>query len=307
MRTQALPVSSFELQPPGPISLIERLLYRLGHRQQRQRWHRYLQQRFGQDFCAVDPGPIPPVKLIAKTSAMDQAGLNRQANSDLYFAGGYHIAANWFAILEHFSINPRTIGSILELGCGTARNLRHFRCIEGLRLVGSDVNPEMIDWCQQHVPGIEFYINELQPPLAFAQPDSFDLVFALSVFTHIPLEWQQSWLEEVRRVLRPGGVFLCTVVGKRHPHWNYLTREERAEYERTGRLTLTSSSPSASLSTQVGGSGWDIFQKRSEVISVFGSVFDLIDYIPGAQDVLVLAKPGGGWLPHTPYPGLAIG
>jgi len=44
-------------------------------------------------------------------------------------------------------------------------------------------------------------------------PDGhFDLVYAMSVFTHIVEDWA-GWLLELRRVLAPGGILLATVIG----------------------------------------------------------------------------------------------
>ncbi|MGB5633079.1 MAG: hypothetical protein WBM86_09920, partial [Waterburya sp.] len=57
-----------------------------------------------------------------------------------------------------------------------------------------------------------------------------------------------------------------------------------------GSLTLTSDDSQATYSTRVGGSAWDVFQTRAEVIKVFGSFFQILDYIPGVQDFLVLRK-----------------
>ena len=61
--------------------------------------------------------------------------------------------------------------------------------------------PEMVEWCQANLTGIDFYHNELSPPLDFAEDNSFDLMLASSVFTHIPLETQELWLAEMQRVL----------------------------------------------------------------------------------------------------------
>ncbi|PSB11322.1 hypothetical protein C7B62_05875 [Pleurocapsa sp. CCALA 161] len=264
-------------------------IYSIKRQREEKRFQKYTQEKLELNYRLVDSGFAPPKELIAKTAAFNEQELDRQSNNDVYFETGYWEILRLFQILEHFSINPRTIGSIYELGCGTARLLRHFRCIEGVRLVGSDVNPEMIEWCQQNLPEIEFYRNELKPPLAFAEDNSFDLMLASSVFTHIPLNTQELWLAEMQRILRPGGIFICSVLGKFHAS-TLLGNQQLQELETEGSFTLTSKDSNATYSTRLGGSGWDVIQTRAEVIRVFGSYFHIIDYIPGVQDFLVLLK-----------------
>lgn len=265
-------------------------VYSIKRQREEHRLQKYARQKLELNYRLVDSGPVPPKELIAKTAALSEQELEKQSNHDVYLETGYWEILRLFQILEHFSINLRTIGSIYELGCGTARLLRHFRCIEGVRLVGSDVNPEMIEWCQKNLPEIEFYHNELKPPLTFAQDNSFDLILASSVFTHIPLDTQELWLAEMQRILRPGGIFICSVLGKFHSS-TLLSNHQLQELETKGSFTLTSEDANATYSTRLGGSSWDIIQTRAEIIKVFGSYFQIIDYIPGVQDFLVLLKP----------------
>ena len=265
-------------------------VYRLKRQLEQNRFEQYVKQKLELNYRAVAPGAVPSRELIAKTAALNEQELEKQSNADVYFETGYYSVLRLFKILEHFSINPRTIGSIFELGCGTARLLRHFRCIDGVRLVGSDVNPEMIEWCEKNLTDIEFYHNQLTPPLSFAEDNSFDLILASSVFTHIPLDTQGLWLQEMQRILHPGGIFICSVLGQNHISL-LLSEPEKEQLRRVGNLTLTSENDQATYSTRVGGSAWDVFQTRSEVIKVFSSYFQIIDYIPGGQDFLVLRKP----------------
>jgi SAM-dependent methyltransferase len=52
----------------------------------------------------------------------------------------------------------------------------------------------------------------MNPPLPF-EDASFDLVYSISVFTHLDEEMQDAWLNELKRVLRPGGILIITVHG----------------------------------------------------------------------------------------------
>jgi SAM-dependent methyltransferase len=270
------------------------------HRLARRRFVEYGQRRLGVDFRQVAPGAPPPAALIAQTSAASEKQALLEANPDKYFGGGYRMVLNWLRVLEHFSFNIRTVGAVLEFGCGTARMLRHFRCIDGVRLVGTDLNPDMIDWCSENVPGIEFHRNDLEPPLQFASDASFDLILAVSVFTHIPRDLQMRWLQEIKRVLHPTGVFLCTVLGNAAKR-TLLGPKEYGELAEAGYIELTTDDAEATLSTRIGGSAWDVFQSRGDVLRTFGDVFRIVDFVPGPQDLLVLQRPDA-WAPLTAAP-----
>ena len=264
--------------------------YHLYHQFARWLFDRCMRRRLGVDYSPVDIGPPAPRELILKTLAFDRSRLTQREYPERSFAGGYMTVLGWLNRLEAVGFNLRTVGAVFELGCGTARLLRYFRGIGGIRLVGSDINPDCIAWCRDHIAGPEYYCNEVTPPLPFAGDNDFDFVYAYSVFTHIPPHLQLGWLQEIRQILRPGGFFLCTVLGKHHQSW-MLGPEEMARLRRDGHLTLTSADLRASYSTQLGGSGWDVFQTRAEVIRVFGAVFRILDYVPGEQDLLILQKP----------------
>src|SRR3546814_3783335 len=135
-------------------------------------------------------------------------------------------------MLDACSLALRSLRLVLEFGCGTGRVIRHFRNSDGVRLAWTDANPRPIAWDRENLPGIDFFHNELTPPLAFAD-ESFDLVYALSVFTHIPLELQRDWLDELRRVLVPGGYLLCTVTDDAATR--QLQAEDRSEARRVGK------------------------------------------------------------------------
>jgi len=255
------------------------------------RFHDALRRRLPRSFQALDPGPPAPEHLIRTTAGMTETEVKKWLNPDFYFRTGFEQMIEFIQALESVSFNIRAVGTVFELGCGSARLLRHLRCIQGIRLVGSDVNEDCIQWCRTQFTDIEFYRNDLQPPLKFLETETVDLSMASSVFTHIPLEWQRPWLEELRRVMRPGGIFLCTVLGHNYQD-AMLTADDRATLRKDGHLVLYAHDSKASLATQHAGS-CDVFQTRAEVVAVFGSVFQILDYIDcgaGGQDLLVLRK-----------------
>jgi ubiquinone/menaquinone biosynthesis C-methylase UbiE len=100
---------------------------------------------------------------------------------------------------------------VLDFGCGSGRLLRQF--LDEARLAefhGSDIDEEMVSWVGKHLcpPIADVGVNGEQPPLDYPD-DHFDLVTAVSVFTHIADGWS-DWLLEIRRVLKPGGLLIVT-------------------------------------------------------------------------------------------------
>jgi SAM-dependent methyltransferase len=264
---------------------------RLQHLLRRHRFRRYLRQRLGARFTPVDPGPAAPPDLVVQTSVLAERDLATAAEPDAYFAGGYLGSLMHLTTVERFGFELKAATAVLDFGCGAAKNTRLLRGIQGLRVVGTDVNAAQIEWARKHVPGIEFHANDREPPLRFAEDESFDLVTAASVFTHIPLDLQRPWLEEIRRILRPGGYFLCTVAGAHHIRIQ-LSTELRRLLDREGHVTLNADDPGVSYATKAAGS-WDVFQTREEVRNSFGSVFEILSYSASetGQDTLVLRKP----------------
>lgn len=253
------------------------------------KFERYMQKRLRNFYIDINPYPVPLTKLIMQTSILTEKDIDTKTDPDFYLFNGYSQMLSWLKTLERYGFNIRTAGAIMELGCGTARLIRHLRCIDGINLVGTDLNGELIEWCSNNVPGIEFHKNNLNPPLEFAKDDTFDLVFAASVFTHIPLETQHLWIKELHRIIRPGGYLLCDVNGRYHQD-RQLIPDQIDMLHKNGKFTLTSKDNLASLSTKIIES-WDVFQTRVEILKVFRSYFIVEDYIPAGLDQLVLKKP----------------
>ena len=106
--------------------------------------------------------------------------------------------------------------SVLDFGCGTGRTLAAFAheasSASSAEFMGCDIHPPAIEWASTHLsPPFTFFLSDEAPPLD--QPDErFDLIYAMSVFTHITDRWSQ-WLAELHRVVRPGGIVLISTLG----------------------------------------------------------------------------------------------
>lgn len=97
----------------------------------------------------------------------------------------------------------------LDFGCGAGRVAHWLDRHPGIEIYGADVDARAIRWLRRGRGGDRFRLSSSQPPLPFAA-SSFDVAYAVSVFTHLDEGSQLEWLEELRRVLRPGGILLAS-------------------------------------------------------------------------------------------------
>lgn len=157
---------------------------------------------------------LPPRRLMVRVAMT--------ADADWFLRSGL---AAYDAIAEHVPLGE--LGAVLDFGCGCGRVTRWFHDFDG-EVAGSDLSADAIEWCRDNLEFGSFVTNTLEPPLVF-DDESFDLVYALSVFTHLTDELQLAWRDELRRVLRPGGTLLITTHGR-----SYVPRlddDERARFE----------------------------------------------------------------------------
>jgi SAM-dependent methyltransferase len=106
---------------------------------------------------------------------------------------------------------------VLDFGCGVGRVLRWLPgLMPDARLAGAEIDEAAIAWLRDHYPEVEIaaITNHGLPPLSFAD-GRFDLVLAYSVFTHLDVSYQDAWLEELKRVVRRGGLLLLSISGPR--------------------------------------------------------------------------------------------
>jgi SAM-dependent methyltransferase len=103
---------------------------------------------------------------------------------------------------------------VLDFGCGAGRTLRHFLAeAEIAEFWGCDIDEASISWLGDHLsPPIHAFRTEGCPPIS--RPNGyFDLVYAISVFTHLTDSWSE-WLLDLHRVLRDDGLLIATYMGE---------------------------------------------------------------------------------------------
>jgi ubiquinone/menaquinone biosynthesis C-methylase UbiE len=94
---------------------------------------------------------------------------------------------------------------ILDVGCGTGRLLRKVGSAwPAAQLIGVDPAEGMVEQARQLTPGATFYVG---PAEALPLPDS-SVDLALSTISFHHWEDQAQGIQQITRVLRPGGRFI---------------------------------------------------------------------------------------------------
>jgi SAM-dependent methyltransferase len=118
---------------------------------------------------------------------------------------------------------------ILDWGCGPGRMVRHLPAIvNGANVFGTDYNASSISWCKENIEAVQFFSNEIEPPLAF-EAASFDFIYGISIFTHLSEELHKSWLDELYRLMAKDAVLYLTTHGDSFRR--KLTKKELALYD----------------------------------------------------------------------------
>jgi SAM-dependent methyltransferase len=189
-------------------------------------WLRGLNFRTHRAVAPPDGFPIPPGRLIVLvTGSSDRAW---------YVDGGRLGAQSIRETLEIAGLDVASFRTVLDFGCGCGRVIRHWRPLTEAELYGSDCNPKMVEWCRGNLPFAKFQLNTLEPTLEYTD-QQFEFAYALSVLAHTPESLQQPWIDELWRILRPGGYLLITTQGGEY--LSRLTPKEKIQYQE-GRLVV---------------------------------------------------------------------
>jgi SAM-dependent methyltransferase len=77
---------------------------------------------------------------------------------------------------------------------------------------GVDPNEGAIAWAREHLSGIDFRVSPQDPPLPY-DDGAFDFVVAISIWSHYGEQAALRWLDEMHRIIEPGGLFVFSAHG----------------------------------------------------------------------------------------------
>lgn len=190
---------------------------------------------------------------------------------------------------------------VLDFGCGSGRTLRHFLAeAEAAEVHGCDIDADSIAWLKRnHEPPLRLHHTGEDPPLPF-EDGSLDLVWSVSVFTHLADSWS-AWMCELHRVLADDGLLVATYSGRsiaEHP----TSRESLGggwDEERAGMAVTLYALPFNPTS------GPGVYLSRWWLEEHWGRAFEILELREGGfggvergQGVVLMRKRPGSFTPE---------
>jgi SAM-dependent methyltransferase len=183
----------------------------------------------------AETGPaVGPDGLSLPPPRLRQLVSGRSADAEYFIRIGEAMAASIRNAAVEAGSPIEGMRAILDFGCGSGRVARQWAELQGPEIHGCDYNEELVRWCAANLPFLRVARNELEPPAPYEE-ESFDLIYALSVLSHLGEPLQERWVAEYRRMLRPGGLLVVSVLGEQAIH--RLTAEARERFDR-GELVV---------------------------------------------------------------------
>lgn len=194
-----------------------------------------------------------------------------------YYKTGFLGKENILSALNGAGIPETDVQNVLDFGCGCGRVLRR---LDGMpwKMFGTDYNPKLTQFCTAAYPFAQIGTNQLMPPTQY-ENEQFDLVYQFSVFTHLMPENQKLWLDEFRRIIRPGKYLIFSTQGEffMKNRRDYITDEMIQKLEENGILTVHSDVEGSNTA--------GTFQTRAFTENLLGDDWKILYYKEGGSTV----------------------
>ncbi len=180
-----------------------------------------------------------------------------------YLSDGWRTLSELMLLLETVDRPLSKFANVLEFAAGYGRFTRHLTAALPGKITCADVMPGSVDFLREQFGVAGFESSHDPEKVAF--PEKYDLVFVLSLFTHLPIPMWVPWLRALHRTTKPGGLLVISV------HNEEFARQAGVVFDSAGTHFIASSE-SPSIDGQIYGTTFTTRQFTENLVSeVFGS------------------------------------
>jgi len=131
-----------------------------------------------------------------------------------YLSDGWRTMVELRDILDQYSISLHRCVNFLEFASGHGRFTRHLaRILKRDQLTVSDVVPGSVDFLVNTFNAKGFYSTVNPDDLHIT--DKFDVIFVLSLFSHLPSTVWEQWIKVLYASVEPSGVLIFSTHGEK--------------------------------------------------------------------------------------------
>ena len=231
------------------------------------------------------------------------SGVSKQAARDwnIYIRNcymRYELVSHWINKYFEGKINGK---KVLDWGCAIGGVAILLQENMPLNMYCADVDKYSISWLNKTNQSLKCSVLPYQPSIPY-DDDFFDCIYGISVLTHLPIEQQEDYLSELRRIAMPGALIILTVasdhvcvrnkdIAPNNPLYEKDTEKLHREgiiYHEYDKNTLNNLEFAKDKSYGL------TFHSQKYIEEVFSRYFKMIECIKGGlgdyQDVLILSK-----------------
>lgn len=163
------------------------------------------------------------------SAALPPEHIHQMASGPLAAGGAILQAEQLCDVLTAVGARPGAGDAVLDFGCSSGRVVRVLgAALPEARWLGCDPNADAVAWANEHLPVAEFFTSPLEPPLPELADGELAAAYGVSIWSHFDEGPALRWIEEMRRVIRPGGHLIVTTHGI-HSIAHYARRNGEAD------------------------------------------------------------------------------
>jgi SAM-dependent methyltransferase len=237
--------------------------------------------------------PLPSIENITRVSGP-------KADQLTFLVGGLTTFNQIAAIGRYYSgVGILELETVVDWGVGCGRVMRHLlEQRESTRtgsqtIVGVDIDETNVKWCQDNLSSLSRDVRfNLLSLKGFDLPtSSVDLLFGMSIFTHLSEHHQHIWLSEIRRILKPGAIAILTV----HGEANWSRRPDLIALPFVQKFGFFDGISDSAIGEDRSDYYRATFHSRPYILMYWSMYFEILDFIVMAagfnQDYVVVRRP----------------
>lgn len=239
-------------------------------------------------------------KALNLMNSIKSRSIIKDATASWFVKSGSNVSILFKNIIDKY-VNKKDL-TILDFGAGSGRVVLRFAEENPNYMVYCcDVDNESVEYIKLNsTPNCIPSTNNYIPPLDY-NSGMFDVIYAVSVWSHFPKDLGIEWLKEMKRVLREGGIIIISFASYRTlDYWKEkgsLLKDITVEEFENKKFVFKEYHELANAITifpGIAGKGsWgDALIHPDFIEANWSKYFEIIGYsqLPGVQDLVILKK-----------------